>query len=99
MPTMHDPAHPGESLRDAISAEGWTVTEAARKARVHAAELLAGVEWANWHLARVGAGAGTDRVEQRRVLGATAGAVRLGAGTPPPGTCSRVTHAACEPRP
>ena len=31
MPTMHDPAHPGESLRDAMAAEGWTVTEAATK--------------------------------------------------------------------
>ena len=31
MPTMHDPAHPGESLRDALEAEGWTVTEAAAK--------------------------------------------------------------------
>ena len=31
MPTMYDPAHPGESLRDALAAEGWTVTEAAEK--------------------------------------------------------------------
>ena len=31
MPTMHDPAHPGESLRDALAAEGWTVSEAAAK--------------------------------------------------------------------
>ena len=31
MPTMYDPAHPGESLRDAMEAEGWTVTEAAAK--------------------------------------------------------------------
>ncbi len=31
MPTMHDPAHPGESLRDAMAEEGWTVTEAAAK--------------------------------------------------------------------
>lgn len=31
MPTMHDPAHPGESLRDVMLAEGWTVTEAAAK--------------------------------------------------------------------
>ena len=26
-----DPAHPGESLRDALAAEGWTVTQAAEK--------------------------------------------------------------------
>ena len=31
MPTMYNPAHPGESLRDALAAEGWTVTEAAEK--------------------------------------------------------------------
>ena len=31
MPTMYDPAHPGDSLRDALAAEGWTVTEAAEK--------------------------------------------------------------------
>lgn len=29
MTTMYDPAHPGESLRDAMDAEGWTVTETA----------------------------------------------------------------------
>ena len=28
---MYDPAHPGESLRDAMDAEKWTVTEAATK--------------------------------------------------------------------
>ena len=31
MATMQDPAHPGESLRDALAAEGWTVTQAAEK--------------------------------------------------------------------
>ena len=31
MPTMRDPAHPGESLRDAMLAEGWSVTETAAK--------------------------------------------------------------------
>ena len=31
MSTMHDPAHPGESLRDVMFAEGWTVTETAAK--------------------------------------------------------------------
>ena len=28
---MQDPAHPGESLRDALADAGWTVTEAAAK--------------------------------------------------------------------
>ena len=31
MTTMYDPAHPGESLRDAMAAAGWTVTETAAK--------------------------------------------------------------------
>ncbi len=31
MATMYDPAHPGESLRDAVEATGWTVTETAAK--------------------------------------------------------------------
>ena len=31
MATMRDPAHPGESLRDALAAEGWTVTEASAR--------------------------------------------------------------------
>jgi len=31
MTTMYNPSHPGESLRDALAAEGWTVTEAASK--------------------------------------------------------------------
>lgn len=29
MTGMHDPAHPGEIIRDALEAERWTVTEAA----------------------------------------------------------------------
>ena len=31
MTTMYDLAHPGESLRDAMLAEGWSVTETAAK--------------------------------------------------------------------
>ena len=31
MTRMYNPSHPGESLRDALAAEGWTVTEAASK--------------------------------------------------------------------
>ena len=31
MTDMHDPVHPGEILREAISAQGWTVTEAAAR--------------------------------------------------------------------
>ena len=28
---MHDPPHPGEIIRDAVRAEGWTVAEAAAR--------------------------------------------------------------------
>lgn len=28
---MYDPAHPGEIIRDAIDAEGWTVSDAASR--------------------------------------------------------------------
>ena len=31
MTVMRDPAHPGETLREAMAAEGWTVTETAAK--------------------------------------------------------------------
>ena len=29
--TIHNPAYPGDNLRDALAAKGWTVTEAAEK--------------------------------------------------------------------
>ena len=31
MSAMHDPAHPGEIMREAIEAEGWTVSDAASR--------------------------------------------------------------------
>ena len=31
MTDMHDPVHPGEIVREAIDAQGWTVTEAAAR--------------------------------------------------------------------
>ena len=31
MPTMYNPTHAGESLRDSLPAESWTVTDAAEK--------------------------------------------------------------------
>ena len=34
MSGMYDPAHPGEIIREAIVAEGWTVAEAAVRLRV-----------------------------------------------------------------
>ena len=78
MATMQDPAHPGESLRDALAAEGWTVTQAAEKlgcTRQTFSRLLNG---ADGHLAGDGAGAGAHRLEQRGVLDAAAGVVRPG---------------------
>ena len=79
---MHDPAHPGESLRDVMLAEGWTVTETAAKlgcTRQTFSRLLNG---SPRHLAGDGPGIGAYRVEQRGVLDAPAGAVRPGAGAP-----------------
>ena len=34
MPAMYEPTHPGEILREAIDAEGWTVSEAAARLKV-----------------------------------------------------------------
>ncbi len=34
---MHDPAHPGKIIREALEAEQWTVTEAALKGRLKSA--------------------------------------------------------------
>ena len=31
MSEMHDPAHPGEIVREAINAEGWTIRDAAER--------------------------------------------------------------------
>ena len=96
MRTMHDPAHPGESLRDAMAAEGWTVTEAAAKLGCTRQDLLVGAEreshplW-RWHWNESGG------AMQR--FGCAARRRRLGAGTYPPGTCMRWTRPAREPHP
>ena len=39
MTGMYEPAHPGEILRDAIEAEGWTVSEAAAQLAVSPSTL------------------------------------------------------------
>ena len=93
MATMHDPAHPDESLRDALAAAGWTVTEAAAKlgcTRQTFSRLLNG---RTGHLAGDGAGAGAHRVEQTRRSGCdgrrcttwrrNASELRLGLGREP----------------
>ena len=67
------------------------------EAGLHAADVLAAAERADRHLARDGAGAGAHRVEQRGVLGAAAGAVRPGAGTPPAATRARPDGRAIQP--
>ena len=98
MATMPDPAHPGESLRDALAAAGWTVTEAAAKlgcARQTFSRLLNGRTGISPGMAlaleRIG-------LEQRGVLGAAAGAVRLGAGTHPPAAGGGMNGAGVRPR-
>ena len=85
---MYDPAHPGESLRDAMDAEEWTVTEASAKlgcTRQTFSRLLNGR-----HIA--GYGVGTHRLEQRRFLGAAAGALRTGTRAFAPAEIARMTR-------
>ena len=84
MATMQDPAHPGESLRDALAAAGWTVTEAAAKlgcARQTFSRLLNGRTGISPGMAlaleRIGWSNAAFWVRR-------AGAVRPGAGTHPP---------------
>ena len=99
MPTMHDPAHPGESLRDAMAAAGWTVTEAAAKlgfTRQTFSRVLNG---------RTGISPAMALALERIGWSNAAFWVRrqaqydLGAGTYPPGTRSRLTCPARGPRP
>ena len=40
MTSMYDPAHPGEIIRDAIGAKGWTVAECAAQLGVPRTTLL-----------------------------------------------------------
>ncbi len=92
MTTMYDPVHPGESLRDVMDAKKWTVTEAAAKlgcTRQTFSRLLNGRTGIS---ASDGAGVGTHRVEQRRLLGAAAGAVRTRTRTFAPEEIGRMTR-------
>ena len=73
MTMMYDPTHPGESLRDVMDAEEWTVTGATAKlgcTRQTFSRLLNGRTGIS-----AGYGAGTHRLEQCRFLGAAAGAL------------------------
>ena len=99
MATMHDPAHPGESLRDALAAEGWTVTEAAAKLGCTRQTLSRLLNGRTGSLAGDGASAGAHRLEQRGVLGAAAGAVRPGAETPTPAAGGGMNRDGVRPRP
>ena len=93
MPTMYDPAHPGDSLRDALAAEGWTVTEAAEKlgcTRQTFSRLLNGRTGVSPAMALA-----LERIgwSNAAFLGAPAGPVRPGARTHPPGTHVGMTGA------
>ena len=92
MPTMYDPAHPGESLRDAMDAEGWTVTETAeeigctRQTFSRRLNERTGISpTMALALERIGWSNGG-------VLGAAAGAVRLGPGAHPSESIRSVIH-------
>ena len=92
MTTMYDPVHPGESLRDAMDAEKWTVTEAATKLGCTRQTLSRLLNGRTGIFTSNGAGVRTHRLEQRRVLGAAASAVRAGARAFAPGKIGRMTR-------
>ena len=82
---LHDPAHPGETARDNLEAEGWTANECASRlgvSRITLWRLLnghAGVSAAMMlALERIGWG-------HCRALGAHAGQLGPGPGAPAPG--------------
>ena len=75
MTSMYDPAHPGEIIRDAIEAKGWTLAESANRLGVPRKTLLHVLNGE----ASARAGTGAPRLERRRTLGADARCLRLGA--------------------
>ena len=89
---MYDPAHPGESLRDAMDRGGMDRDRDGREVGLYAANVLAASERPHRHIAGYGAGVGTHRLEQRRFLGAAAGALRTGTRAFAPGEIGRMTR-------
>ena len=89
MATMYNPPHLGELIRESVEAEGWSVTETARRlgmGRVALSRVLnghAGVSAA--------AGAGADWLERRRTLDADAGHLRSSPGATEAGGRGRLT--------
>ena len=76
---MYDPAHPGEIIREAIVAEGWTVGDAAARLGVTRKHAVAGAERQGRRVASARDCSGAPRLERRRPLGAYAGSLRVGA--------------------
>ena len=92
MTMMYDPAHPGESLRDAMDAEGWTVTEASAKlgcTRQTFSRVLNGRGGISPAMALA---LGAHRLEQRCFLGTAPGALRTGTRAFAPGEIGRMTR-------
>ena len=90
MATMYNPPHLGELIRESVEAEGWSVTETARRlgiGRVALSRVLNGHAGVSAALA---AGAGADRLEQRRTLDADAGELRPGPRAPQAGGRGRL---------
>ena len=86
MVTMYDPPHLGELIRESVEAEGWSVTETARRLGMGLVALSrvlnghAGVS-AALALDRIG----SDRLERCRTLDAGASHLRSGPRAPEAG--------------
>ena len=79
MTSMYDPAHPGEIIRDAIEAKGWTLAESASRLGRPKEDPVACAERRGRRIHSARAGTGAPRLERRRALGADARCLRLGA--------------------
>ena len=75
---MYDPPHPGEIIRDAVCAEGWTVAEAATRLGVTRNTLSRVLNGKARRVTANGVGPGANRLERRWALGADARRLRLG---------------------
>ena len=98
MATMYKPPHLGELIRESVEAEGWSVTETARRlgmGRVALSRVLNGHAGVSAALA---AGAGADWLERRRTLDADAGHLRSGPGATEAGGHRRLTGPIGRPR-
>ena len=76
--SKHNPTHPGESIGDAMREAGMSATELAGRAEHGTRQPVPVAAGADRRIAPNRRGAGTARLEQRRILVPPASAVRLG---------------------